>query len=84
MREHADNCEDFSVQRDGFAEDSRISAEKTFPEAVGDDGDASGTEFVFSRLKRAAQRGWNANDIEEVCGNKSAANSSGLFTPGEG
>src|SRR6516164_11719135 len=83
LREHADDCEHFSIQGDRLAENARIATQIIFPEAVGDDGYASGAGRVVSRLERAAKRRLNVDDVKKIRGNESAANARGLFTSGE-
>src|SRR5262249_46637317 len=58
--------ERIAVQGDGLADDGRVAAVKTCPQAVAEDGNRRFPRLIVVRLQQAADQGPRAKHLEQV------------------
>src|SRR5580704_8885154 len=83
LRHHADDGENFPIQRERLAENLRIATQQALPEAVVDDDHAGGAGFIITGLKAAAEIRLYSHDAKEIGGNESSAHAYRFFAPCE-
>ena len=61
-RNHADDCEFFSVEREVLANDVRGAAKFAFPEACADHGDGRRADLIVAAEESASHHGLHAQE----------------------